>query len=190
MNSNLEEINESSNENQISLNDFILNSLEDIKKKKSKIRKILLIGRKYNNVFTKINKIFPEAYYYITSPIDNDLITFENQFGSKDNYATAILEIFKGKSLFDFTLKYNRFDLIMVLNLYNSTYNITKIKYSIKFIYTHLLKKKGYLCIGNYSDNSKINRIFDSMNLKIINNRTRKSNTIINKEDYLLIRKK
>jgi len=191
LNSNLKEENESFNKNQILLNDSILNSLEDIKKKnKSKIKKILLIGRKPNNVFKRLNKIFPEAYHYITSPIDKDLINFEKQFGSKENYVTSILEIFKGKSLFDFTLKYNRFDLIIILNLHNYSQNITKIKHSIQFIYIHLLKRKGYLCIIKYSDNIEINRLFDSMNLKIINNRTRISNNMINKMKYLLIKRK
>ncbi|MFX1256789.1 MAG: class I SAM-dependent methyltransferase [Promethearchaeota archaeon] len=139
----------------------------NLPKSNKKINKILLIGDNSNYIYDQLNQIFPDARYYITNASENILHFMKNEHSSREKDLVRKLDIFNGRSLFNFTLKFNKFDLVIISNLYNHIENKEKVRNSARFIYKHLVKKKGLLCIIPSIRDLESNRISFLKNLKV-----------------------
>ena len=148
------------NNNKIILNEFeqyqVLTNL--IKKlsqsKKRKIKKILIIGEDLLRIYPELHLIYPNAQFYLTNKSKEKLKSFIEHYNKQQNYSTHTLYVLKGVSLFDFIYSNGKFDLVIANKIYSQARK--KKRYlSIRFLYIHYLRQYGILCIINYTQNSK-----------------------------------
>jgi len=151
----------------LDLNDakFILSEFEEYKvlaalikklfqNKKRKIKKILIIGEDLLRIYPQLQKISPDAQFYITNKSKDILKSFIEHYNKQQNYSTHTLNVFKGVSLHDFTYYNGKFDLVIANKIYSQARK-RKGYLSIRFLYKHYLRQYGILCIINYTQDSK-----------------------------------
>lgn len=124
-------------------------------KVKTKINKILLIGNKSNYIYDQLHRVFLDAQFIIANRSVKTSNLFNNKNIEEKNYLVHFIDVFDGRALFNFTLKFNKFDLVIISNLYNHYENKKRIRYSARFIFKHLIKKKGMFCIINSIQDSE-----------------------------------
>ncbi|MFX0132453.1 MAG: hypothetical protein ACFFDN_02280 [Candidatus Hodarchaeota archaeon] len=120
----------------------------------TKINKILLIGNKSKYIYDQLHQVFSDVQFIIANRSSN---LFNKINIEEKNYLVHFIDVFDGRALFNFTLKFNKFDLVIISNLYNHNENKKKIRYSARFIFKHLIKKKGMFCIINSIQDSESN---------------------------------
>jgi len=113
----------------------------------TKINKILLIGNNANYIYDQLNQLFSDVQFIIANRSVKTSNLFNNKNIEEKNYLVHVIDVFDGRALFNFTLKFNKFDLVIISNLYNHNENKKRIRYSARFIFKHLIKKKGIFCI-------------------------------------------
>ncbi|TFG24394.1 MAG: hypothetical protein EU529_04300 [Promethearchaeota archaeon] len=123
----------------------------------TKINKILLIGNKSNYIYDQLHQVFSDVQFIIANRSVKTLNLFNNKNIEEKNYLVHFIDVFDGRALFNFTLKFNKFDLVIISNLYNHNENKKRIRYSARFIFKHLIKKKGIFCIVNSIQDSESN---------------------------------
>ncbi len=148
------------NNTKIILNEFeqyqvLRNLIKKLSQNKTKkIKKILIIGKDLLRIYPELHVIYPDAQYYITSKSKEILKSFIEHYNKQQNYSTYTLNVFKGVSLLDFTYYNGKFDLVIANKIYSQARK--KKRYlSIRFLYIHYLRQYGILCIINYTQNSK-----------------------------------
>ncbi|TFG02420.1 MAG: hypothetical protein EU540_01565 [Promethearchaeota archaeon] len=124
-------------------------------KSNTKINKILLIGNKSNYIYDQLHQVFSDVQFIIANRSVKTLNLFNNKNIEEKNYLVHFIDVFDGRALFNFTLKFNKFDLVIISNLYNHNENKKRIRYSARFIFKHLIKKKGIFCIVNSIQDSE-----------------------------------
>lgn len=122
--------------------------------KKRKIKKILIIGEDLLRIYPGLHLIYPDAQFYITNKSKEILKSFIEHYNKQQNYSTHTLNVFKGVSLLDFTYYNGKFDLVIANKIYSQARK-KKRYFSIRFLYIHYLRQYGILCIINYTQNSK-----------------------------------
>lgn len=136
-------------------------------KKKIKIKKILVLGLKNTKIeeFRNIFEVFPRSKWSIANP-DKD---FKEELKNFKKILKAVkfnnINIYKGISLFNFTVQFGKFDLVIINDVYNNN-DDDKLKIdSLRFIFTHFLSKKGLLAV---KESVKSESIEYSLNLNVV----------------------
>jgi len=138
---------------------FIVNSLKKILPKiNRKIDRILIIGDRISLSYNQLLELFPNSQFFIANKSKNILKSFKLNCKEHRNYSIQVIDIFDGLSLFNFALKYGKFDIIIVSGLYTYKINKKKLRYSAKFLYKHLVQFDGIFCIVNLTQDLKINK--------------------------------
>lgn len=138
---------------------FIVNALKKILPKiNRKINRILIIGDRISLNYNQLSKFLPNSQFFIANKSKNILQSFKLDYKKQRNYTIQVIDIFDGLSLFNFTLKYGKFDIVIVSGLYTCNINKKKLRYSAKFLYKHLLQFHGIFCIENLTHDTKINQ--------------------------------
>lgn len=112
---------------------------------KRKIKKVLIIGGDLNNAYDQLKEEFPSAQVIIRSILEKDLRTNNES-----------LDIFSGRALNNFALRYDKFDIVILSGLNSKTPSQKLKKLSLKFICMHLLQYNGVLCIIEREQDSKL----------------------------------
>ncbi|MBN1214454.1 MAG: hypothetical protein JXA99_03325 [Candidatus Lokiarchaeota archaeon] len=121
----------------------------------------ILINNRNKHYYHEILKIYiPYGFFNLTTSNKGTYIFLLNQLPKEERIPISILNIFNGKSLFEFALKFKKFDIILDFDLFNSNINTTSIKNSFRFIYRHLLKKRGFFCITNKNNGAVPKKFF------------------------------
>jgi len=136
----------------------IYNYLISNKVELNKDLKILINNRNKHYYHENLKIYIPYGFFNLTTSNKGTYIFLLNQLPKEERI--SILNIFNRKSLFEFALKFKKFDIILDFDLFNSNINTTSIKNSFKFIYRHLLKKGGFFCITNENNGAVPTKFF------------------------------
>lgn len=124
------------------LADLIFNA-----KANKKFEKILILGAGLGGEYYHLRKKYPEATFSITDISKNALGCFKLKYKENNDFSTHILDAFSGRSLFEFILKHDKFDLVITSGVYRYAPSKPIRRKSAQFLFKHYLKTGGMLCI-------------------------------------------
>ncbi len=115
---------------------------------KTKIKRIFIIGKNLKQIYSCINKAFPNAQYVFSDSSEIFLKEFIKEIDPNPSVRIKALDIFNGSLLTDFFLEFGKFDLIILSRIFTE-YEIhnTKIRNSIRFLYKNFLNLNGMFSI-------------------------------------------